>query len=271
MLPSKCAATTLTCARALQYSDNILVQCVAASWEWLSKQPKRMAVAAWFMSGKNIHEMYLECDQQRDEARSQRETMARTLARLRRGVSFWDSVVSLPRLHTALTRHLDIVESLAQPDSLDELYERIMEAPPLAVNSDIRNEANSDVILREREEGAHCGTHAHTSHAHTSHAHTWLSASPQPLNVHRAGGVSWMHAAAVANATAQTQHTATPPPPLHTGSPRPSHTRCVQRRIYESIYIYEYIYMYENIYIHTYICICIYIYIHIYIYMSTCT
>jgi hypothetical protein len=100
---------------------------VAASWEWFSTQPKRVAIAAWFMRGQTIHQMYLQCDQQRDEARSQRATMARTVARLRRAVSYWESASSLARIQVALTKHLNVLDSIIEPDSLDELFEKVAE------------------------------------------------------------------------------------------------------------------------------------------------
>ena len=107
------------------------LQRVAASWEWFSLQPKRVAVVARFIRGKTIHQMYLQCDQERDEAKSQRATLARTLARLRRALAFWENVKSLSSLQTALSRHLDLLDSILQPESLDELYERVIELHPV--------------------------------------------------------------------------------------------------------------------------------------------
>ena len=125
----------MSAAAVILSSEELSIRCMAqmrdleraaSTWEWFSTQPKRVAIAAWFMKGKTIHQMYLQCDQQRDEARSQRATMARTIARLRRAVSYWESANSLSRLQAALTRNLDLLDPLLQPSSLDELYESLL-------------------------------------------------------------------------------------------------------------------------------------------------
>jgi hypothetical protein len=125
----------MSAAAVILSSEELSIRCMAqmrdleraaSTWEWFSTQPKRVAIAAWFMKGKTIHQMYLQCDQQRDEARSQRATMARTIACLRRAVSYWESANSLPRLQAALTRNLDLLDPLLQPSSLDELYESLL-------------------------------------------------------------------------------------------------------------------------------------------------